>query len=116
MFLTGGTSFVPAVRRLFADRFGVDKLEFGGELVSIATKLALMAVESDLEMWTRRAKVIIGSFCYVRVPEASVRHGLPPPRPRPGLPDPTPPAALKAWNDRGVSTTAGPWTMKRRRN
>lgn len=55
VFLTGGTSFVPAVRRLFADRFGEAKLEAGGELVSIATGLALMAAEPDLEMWTSRA-------------------------------------------------------------
>jgi hypothetical chaperone protein len=55
VFLTGGTSFVPAVRRLFAERFGADKLEFGGELVSIATGLALMAAEPDLETWTERA-------------------------------------------------------------
>ncbi len=37
VFLTGGTSFVPAVRRLFTDRFGEAKIESGGELVSIAT-------------------------------------------------------------------------------
>lgn len=55
VFLTGGTSFVPAVRRLFADRFGEAKLEAGGELVSIATGLALMAAEPELEMWTSRA-------------------------------------------------------------
>ena len=55
VFLTGGTSFVPAVRRLFADRFGEAKLEAGGELVSIATGLALMAAEPDLETWTSRA-------------------------------------------------------------
>lgn len=55
VFLTGGTSFVPAVRRLFAERFGEAKLEFGGELVSIATGLALMAAEPDLEIWTERA-------------------------------------------------------------
>jgi hypothetical chaperone protein len=55
VFLTGGTSFVPAVRRIFAMRFGEAKLEAGGELVSIATGLALMAAEPDLEMWTSRA-------------------------------------------------------------
>lgn len=55
VFLTGGTSFVPAVRRLFAERFGEAKLEAGGELVSIATGLALMAAEPDLAMWTERA-------------------------------------------------------------
>lgn len=55
VFLTGGTSFVPAVRRLFATRFGEAKLETGGELVSIATGLALIAAEPALEMWTSRA-------------------------------------------------------------
>jgi hypothetical chaperone protein len=42
VFLTGGTAFVPAVRRLFADRFGVDRLAGGGEFVSVAEGLALM--------------------------------------------------------------------------
>jgi hypothetical chaperone protein len=55
VFMTGGTSFVPAVRRLFERRFGEDKIEAGGELVSIATGLALMASEPDLEAWTQRA-------------------------------------------------------------
>ena len=55
VFLTGGSSFVPAVRRLFADRFGEAKLESGGELVSIASGLAYMGLEGDLEAWTQRA-------------------------------------------------------------
>ena len=42
VFLTGGTAFVPAVRRLFADRFGAAKLAGGGEFVSVAEGLALM--------------------------------------------------------------------------
>jgi hypothetical chaperone protein len=42
VFLTGGTAFVPAVRRLFADRFGVAKLAGGGEFVSVAEGLALI--------------------------------------------------------------------------
>jgi hypothetical chaperone protein len=41
VFLTGGTAFVPAVRRLFASRFGVEKLAGGGEFVSVAEGLAL---------------------------------------------------------------------------
>jgi hypothetical chaperone protein len=41
VFLTGGTAFVPAVRRLFADRFGEERLEGGGEFVSVAQGLAL---------------------------------------------------------------------------
>ncbi len=55
VFLTGGSSFVPAVRRLFADRFGEAKLESGGELVSIASGLAYMGLEPDLAAWTQRA-------------------------------------------------------------
>jgi hypothetical chaperone protein len=51
VFLTGGSSFVPAVRRLFADRFGEAKLESGGELVSIATGLALIGAQTDTAEW-----------------------------------------------------------------
>ena len=50
--LTGGTSFVPAVRRLFADRFGADKIEAGDELVSIANGLALIGERDDIDQWT----------------------------------------------------------------
>lgn len=42
VFLTGGTAFVPAVRRLFEDRFGAAKLAGGGEFVSVAEGLALI--------------------------------------------------------------------------
>jgi hypothetical chaperone protein len=42
VFLTGGTAFVPAVRRLFETRFGVGKLAGGGEFVSVAEGLALI--------------------------------------------------------------------------
>src|SRR5580658_6994108 len=55
VFLTGGSSFVPAVRRLFAQRFGEAKLEGGGELVSIASGLAYMGAERDLDQWSVRA-------------------------------------------------------------
>jgi hypothetical chaperone protein len=57
VFLTGGSSFVPAVRRIFARRFGEAKLEGGGELVSIASGLAYMGVERDLDQWSRRANL-----------------------------------------------------------
>ena len=43
VFLTGGSSFIPAVRSLFAARFGAEKLAGGGELTSVATGLALAA-------------------------------------------------------------------------
>ena len=45
VFLTGGSSFVPAVRRIFIDRFGADKVTGGEELTSVATGLALRARE-----------------------------------------------------------------------
>ncbi|NHO32269.1 Hsp70 family protein [Acetobacter fallax] len=41
VFLTGGTSFVPAVRELFTSRFGSERVELGGEFVSVAEGLAL---------------------------------------------------------------------------
>ncbi|MEQ8827787.1 MAG: Hsp70 family protein, partial [Parvibaculum sp.] len=43
VFLTGGSSFIPAVRGLFAARFGAAKHAGGGELTSVATGLALAA-------------------------------------------------------------------------
>lgn len=43
VFLTGGSSFVPAVRRIFEERFGASRLRSGGELVSVASGLALRA-------------------------------------------------------------------------
>jgi hypothetical chaperone protein len=47
VFLTGGSSLVPAVRRIFADRFGEEKLRAGGELTSVASGLALRAAAGD---------------------------------------------------------------------
>lgn len=41
VFLTGGSSFVPAVREIFSRTFGRDKLAGGNELTSVATGLAL---------------------------------------------------------------------------
>jgi hypothetical chaperone protein len=43
VFLTGGSSFVPAVRAIFESRFGADKIETGGEFTSVAQGLALKA-------------------------------------------------------------------------
>jgi hypothetical chaperone protein len=42
VFLTGGTSFVPAVRKLFTARFGPERVSGGGEFVSVAEGLALI--------------------------------------------------------------------------
>lgn len=51
VFLTGGTSLVPAVRAIFTSRFGADKIVAGGELTSISHGLALVAQEDDLAPW-----------------------------------------------------------------
>jgi len=51
VFLTGGTSYVPALRRSFEDRFGAEKVETGDQFVSIANGLALVAQQDDLEPW-----------------------------------------------------------------
>jgi len=45
VFMTGGSSFVPAVRRLFEARFGAARLRSGGELTSVAKGLALRALD-----------------------------------------------------------------------
>ncbi|MEP7305079.1 MAG: Hsp70 family protein [Acidobacteriota bacterium] len=45
VFLTGGSSFVPAVREIFVTRFGRPKITGGAELTSVATGLALRAEE-----------------------------------------------------------------------
>jgi hypothetical chaperone protein len=52
VFLTGGTSFVPAVRRIFERRFGADRMESGHEFVSIANGLATLGLREDLDAWT----------------------------------------------------------------
>ncbi|THK39688.1 Hsp70 family protein [Ensifer sp. MPMI2T] len=52
VFLTGGTSFVPAVRRIFDSRFDRTKIESGGELLSIAHGLALIGERHDIATWT----------------------------------------------------------------
>ena len=46
VFLTGGSSLVPAVRRIFETRFGKARVTAGGEFVSVAEGLALMGQES----------------------------------------------------------------------
>jgi len=46
VFLTGGTSFVPAVRAVFERRFGADRVRSGNEFTSVARGLALRAAES----------------------------------------------------------------------
>jgi hypothetical chaperone protein len=46
VFLTGGSSFVPAVRRIFEERFGVEKIRMGNEFTSVARGLALRALDA----------------------------------------------------------------------
>ena len=43
VFLTGGSSLVPVVRRIFESRFGAERLRSGAEFTSIASGLALRA-------------------------------------------------------------------------
>jgi hypothetical chaperone protein len=47
VFLTGGTSFVPAVRRIFEERFTAERVRTGNEFTSVARGLALRAAERD---------------------------------------------------------------------
>ena len=51
VFLTGGSSLIPAVRAIFAARFGADRIATGGELTSIAHGLALIGQEEDVARW-----------------------------------------------------------------
>ena len=45
VFITGGTSFVPAVRDLFARRFPAERIHQGDAFQSVASGLALMAAD-----------------------------------------------------------------------
>lgn len=51
VFLTGGSSLIPAIRAIFAARFGSDRIATGGELTSIAHGLALVGLEANLAEW-----------------------------------------------------------------
>jgi hypothetical chaperone protein len=50
VFLTGGSSFVPAVRRIFETRFGAERIRGGNEFTSVAHGLALRAQERQQEI------------------------------------------------------------------
>ena len=50
VFLTGGSSFVPAVRRIFETRFGQDRIRGGNEFTSVAHGLALRAAEQQSQL------------------------------------------------------------------
>ena len=43
IFLTGGSSLVPAVRRIFEEQFGAERISSGNEFTSVAKGLALRA-------------------------------------------------------------------------
>ncbi len=43
VFMTGGTSYVPAVRRLFDERFGAERITLGDRFTSVAAGLARAA-------------------------------------------------------------------------
>ena len=51
VFMTGGSSFVPALRSLFESRFGAQRLATGDQLQSIASGLALIGLEADPAQW-----------------------------------------------------------------
>jgi len=52
VFLTGGSSLIPAIRAMFDRRFGEERIATGGELTSIAHGLALIGQETDPAIWT----------------------------------------------------------------
>ena len=54
VFLTGGSSFIPAIQRIFVDRFGADRIASGDQFESIAYGLALIGQSENLEDWVVR--------------------------------------------------------------
>lgn len=51
VFLTGGSSLIPRIRRIFEARFGGERIAGGNELTSIAHGLALIGEQDDLSEW-----------------------------------------------------------------
>lgn len=51
VFLTGGSSLIPAIRAIFERRFGADRIGAGGELTSIAHGLALIGEAENIADW-----------------------------------------------------------------
>ena len=51
VFLTGGSSLIPAVRAIFERRFRPQRVAVGGELTSIAQGLALIGERDDVAEW-----------------------------------------------------------------
>jgi hypothetical chaperone protein len=56
VFLTGGSSFVPAVRKIFEARFGEKRIRGGNEFTSVARGLALKAVDSSIPPYSSSAR------------------------------------------------------------
>lgn len=54
VFMTGGSSFIPAIQRIFADRFGADHIASGDQFESIAYGLALIGQSANLGDWIVR--------------------------------------------------------------
>ena len=52
VFLTGGSSLIPAVRSIFEQRFAAHTIDSGNELTSIAHGLALIGQEADIGVWS----------------------------------------------------------------
>jgi hypothetical chaperone protein len=53
VFMTGGSSLIPAVRQIFTDRFGADQVVSGDEFGSVAKGLALLGLDPDIDRWTQ---------------------------------------------------------------
>ncbi|UZW57848.1 Hsp70 family protein (plasmid) [Sphingobium sp. JS3065] len=56
VFLTGGSSLIPAVRRLFEARFPDNRIAAGNELTSIAHGLALIGQETNIGEWAAHSE------------------------------------------------------------
>jgi hypothetical chaperone protein len=54
VFLTGGSSFIPAIQRIFVERFGADRIASGDQFESIAYGLALIGQSRNLDDWIVR--------------------------------------------------------------
>jgi len=52
VFMTGGSSLIPAVRKIFTDKFGTDQVVSGDEFGSVAQGLALLGLDPDIDRWT----------------------------------------------------------------
>ena len=52
VFMTGGSSLIPAVRKIFTDTFGTDQVVSGDEFGSVAQGLALLGLAPDIDRWT----------------------------------------------------------------